>query len=70
MRIFLADSVLRIAPEETDGNWYFNLASIPLWLTGDTTLVMVFEGQLTFCGRNLSFERALRTGVAKANYLN
>jgi hypothetical protein len=69
MGIFLEDSVFWMSPEEIDGNWCYDLASNPLWLTGETTVIVTFEGQLTFSGRNLSVEKALRVREVRANSL-
>ena len=57
----LCDSLLTVEPESIHGQLVFDLASQPVWLSGDEGLVIFYEGgQLNFTCRNHSLSEAIR----------
>jgi len=65
----LCDTLLRMEPKDIDGQFFFDLASQPVWLSADEGLVMLYEGELTFTSLNVSLDEAIRRVEMKRLHL-
>ena len=60
------DSLYRISSVQHDEGWYFDLASVPVWLAGDSSTVIVTScNELVFTSFNISRASALEVLAAK-----
>lgn len=59
-------SMVEVCPSRFEEDWFFVLSAVPLWLTGDSTLILISDGDvLEFTCRNIAEEAALEILEAK-----
>jgi len=55
----VSDSITLLTPDVLDGSYFYDLASSPLWLSRDSSLILVHDGfELLFSSRNIALEMA------------
>ena len=57
----LSESVIWLLPESLDGEWFYDLASEPLWASGDENVLIFGYGKMMFTDRNIAVEKAIES---------
>lgn len=67
----MPDSIVKVYPVLYRDEWYFDLASVPVWLAGDSMTVIVADfDRLVFSGCNIAGETALESLAQKQSALS